>query len=1011
MRLTKLSIFFFLGALLILGGCSTTNHGTLPTMAYHDITSHYNAYFNSNEKLVNTLRTGEAQHRDKFDSVIPVYAHSDSKEFASYASDLDDVIKRSTMGIQLHNVSNWSDDHMLLIGKASYLKGDYDKAAGSFKYITTEYKEGVDYVKVMRALGKKTGKYVKVKKKVKKPEFKEVTQADGTKKLEKVDNRPQFSLWIHEPARSEALIWLIKTYTRTGRYDEAASVITYVRSDDNFYKNYDPQLELADADLAVTRKNYSAAIDPLEKYLAHKKIRKRKKLKTRALFVLAQCYEIKGDNPKAILNYKEVLKSRPNYDMEFYAKLKMAKLGRSGSDNGGVKALLAKMAKDGKYKDYYDQIYYELAMISLQENSRDEARKFLHKSVDNSTNNDDQRALSYLKLAELDYQDEAYVTSKFFYDSTLSFMAKNDARYPEIEERDKLLDNLVKQLNIIATEDSIQKVAAMPEAQRQKFIKDAIARKEQEEEAKKEAEETAKQQLQLENFKGTGQQNNAQQQNSPGAGSNWYFYNTAARATGYNDFIKKWGRRKLEENWRRKNKNSSTGDDNDTNTAVVDSAKTDTKQDVVTGTPEEQLLAGIPTTPEKLTKSNDRMIDAYYTAGTIYKDGLDAYDKAQTMFETLNARFPKHKLLLESYYYLYLIAQKRGQAAMAQEYKNKILAEFPESVIAKVLRDPNFVNESKQKEQEINTYYESTYRDFVNNQLDSAWLKAKLSDSRFKPNPLASKFELLLALILAKQNRLEDYVQALNRIVNKSTDMEVKKTAGDLLTALNKSSLPQIDLSKDSLRRDSLNALYRYEATGSGKPDSATLQLQQQLEQAKEKAKQQGVLVKVDTAAKKTEEQTTTAKDTATKGNTTVTSNAPAPNVVVEDTTSPFKRSDETVHYFIVYIKDPTVSSNASTSVLAKINAFNSTQYDVKHLQAKQVMIDSKNKLINVRQFKNRADVMEYYNVLRKQDQLFSDMQAGQYVLTCISTVNFSTLLDTKNIDEYQKFFNRVYGK
>lgn len=1011
MRLTKLSIFSFLAALLLLWGCSTTNHGTLPTMAYHDITSHYNAYFNSNEKLTSTIRTAEAQHRDKFDSVIPVYAHSDSKEFASYSGDLDDVIKRSTMGIQLHNVSNWSDDHMLLIGKASYLKGDYDKAAGSFKYITTEYKEGVDYVKVMRALGKRPGKYVKVKKKPKKPEFKEVTQADGSKKLEKVDNRPSFSVWIHTPARSEALIWLIKTYTRTGRFDEAASVITYVRSDDNFYKNYDPQLELADADLQVTRKNYNAAIEPLEKYLAHKKIRKRKKLKTRALFVLAQCYEMKGDYPKATLNYKEVLKSRPNYDMEFYAKLKMAKLGRGGSDNSSVKALLAKMAKDGKYKDYYDQIYYELAMISLQENQRDEARKFLHKSVDNSTTNDDQRALSYLKLAELDYQDEAYVTSKFFYDSTLNFMAKNDARYPDIEERDKLLDNLVKQLNIIAEEDSVQKIAAMPEAQRQKYIRDAIARKEQEEEAKKEAEETAKQQQQLENFKGSGQQNGPQQPGGAPAGSNWYFYNTAARATGYNDFIKKWGRRKLEENWRRKNK-SSNSDETDTNTAAVDSAKTDDKKDVATGTPEEQMLAGIPTTPEKLDKSNERMIDAYYTAGTIYKDGLDAYDKAQVMFETLNSRFAKHKLLLESYYYLYLIAQKRGMNAMAQEYKGKILAEFPESVIAKVLRDPNFVNESKQKEQEVNNYYESTYSDFVNNRLDSAWLKAKLSDSRFKPNPLSAKFELLLALILAKQNRLEDYVQALNKLVNKNTDMEVKKTASNLLTALNKSSLPQIDLSKDSLRRDSLNALYRYEATGSGKPDSATLQLQQQLEQAKDKAKQQGVQVKVDTTAK-TVEQPAAKNDTVNKAGNNVTpgNNAPANNVVAEDTSSPFKRSDDAVHYFIVYIKDPTVSANATTSVLAKLNAFNSTQYEVKHLQAKQVMIDSKNKLINVRQFKNRADVMEYYNVVRKQEQLYDDMMAGQYVITCISTLNFSTLLDTKNIDEYQKFFNRVYGK
>lgn len=968
-------------------------------MAYHDLTSHYNAYFNTHEKLTNTLHTAEASHNDKFDSVISVYFYNDPKDFTPYSGDLDDIIKRSTLAIQLHNVSNWSDDHMLQIGIASYLKGDYDKASGSFKYITTEFKEGVDYVKVMKDLGKRVGKYVRAKKKKKKPQYKAVEQPDGSKKMEKVDNRPEFSLWIHEPARSEALLWLIKTYTRTKHFDQAATVVTFVRNDDNFYKNYDPDLELADADLQVSRKAYKAAIEPLEKYLGFKKIRKNKKKKVRPLFVLAQCYEATGNNSRAIDTYKEVLKSRPNYDMEFYAKLKMARIGRNaGSGSADMRNLLAKMAKDGKYRDYYDQIYYELALLSLQDNNRDEARKFLHKSVDNSTTNDDQKALSYLKLAELDYEDENYVSSKFFYDSTLTFLAKNDDRYAPIQERDKLLENLVKQLNIIAEEDSIQKLAALPEGERQRVIKELLAKKEQQEEAKKEAEENAKQQQQLDNFKGNNPQNPQQQGQS---GSTWYFYNTAARATGYNDFIKKWGRRKLEENWRRKNKSSTSEDETDETTQVDSIASQDTKKEEVKGTPEEQLLAGLPTTPEKLQKSNDRMVDAYFTAGTIYKDGLDAYDKAQLMFETLVNRFPKNKVLLESYYYLYLIAQKRDNAAMAQSYKAKIMAEFPESVIAKILKDPNFVNESRAKEQELNAYYESAYNDFAANQLDSAWLKAKLSDSKFKPNPLAPKFELLLALILAKQNRLEDYVQALNKIINKSTDLEVKKTASDLLTALNKSNLPQVDLSKDSLRRDSLNALYQYQAVSNAKPDSAQNELQAKLDKAKEAAKEKGVDVKVDTAAHK---EVPAAVDTPI-----VKPGAPA--VVAEDTTSPYKRSDDAIHYFVVYVKDPTVSANALTSVIAKLGAFNSTQFEVKRLQTRQVLIDSKNKLIMVKQFNNRTEAMDYYNIVRKQDQLFSDMLPAQFAITVISSVNYSTLVSDKDIDVYQKFFNRVYTK
>jgi tetratricopeptide (TPR) repeat protein len=1022
LRLSKLSIFLSFPLLFILAGCSTTNHATLPKQAYHDITSHYNAYFNANEKLKYTLKTAETNHRDKYDSVLTVYAHSDPKEFASYSGDLEDVVKRSTQAIQLHGIANWSDDHMLLIGIANYLKGDYQKASSSFKYITTEYKEGVDYVKVMKSLGKKVGKYIKPKKKKVKQEVKIIKNPDGTQTLEKVDKRPELSLWVHEPSRSQALIWLIKTYTRQNKFEDAARVVDFVKSDDNFYKNFDPQLYLAQADLEVSRKNYSAAIEPLEKYLTAKRIKKKKRLKTRPYFVLAQCYEANGNAPKAVENYKSVLKSRPDYDMEFYAKLKMAKAGRGGSaGNAGIRSLLVKMTKDAKYKEYWDQVYYELALLSVAENNTAEARKHLRKSVEFSTSNDDQKALSYLLLAELDYKEELYVSAKFDYDTTLQFMAKNDSRYAGIEERNKMLDNLVKQLDVIATQDSLQRLAKLSPEMLQKTIRDAVLKKEREEEELKDRDASAKQQQQLENFKGQGQQQGTQQQAS--SGSTWYFYNTATRASGYNDFIKKWGRRKYEENWRRKNKSSVTTDDE----LVKEQEDTTAQQpketeDVTAKTEEEKLLAGVPTTPEKLKISNDLLIDAYYTAGTIYKEGLESYTKALEMFETLNLRFEKHKLLLESYYYCYLIANKLGQASKAETYKALILSQFPESVIAQLLKNPNYINELKRKEKVVDEYYLSAYNDYSNNQLDSAWYKCKVSDNLFKPNPLSAKFELLLALVLSKQNKLEEYVQLLQKLSNKSTDAEVKNTATNLLSLLNKSSLPQVDLSKNKARLDSLNAAF----TSSSEPIEDKEALIRQMNAAKEQARQKGADVKQTTAATTTTTEKQPAKadekqpvaeepqpvkeesKVADPVKENVTEQPSAP-VEQEDTTSVYTRTDAALHYFIIYIKDPATPQSAIMSTLAKVDAFNSNTFDLKRLQTKQVVIDSKNKLINIRQFKNKEDVLSYFNVVKTQQHLFSDLQLSQYEICCISVPNFSTLLSEKDIDTYLKFFRRVY--
>ncbi len=796
--------------------------------------------------------------------------------------------------------------------------------------------------------------------------------------------------------------------------------MTLVRGDDFFYKNLDPQLDLAEGDLRVAQKDYQAAIEPLERYVNAKKIKKRKKLVVRPHFVLAQCYAILGNNGKAIEHYKKVLKSNPNYDMEFYAKIKMAKLGRGGSNNADVRNLLTKMAKDGKYQDYWDQVYYELALISLAENNRAQARLLLHKSIDKSTTNDDQKALSFMQLAELDYEDEAYVTSKFFYDSTMTFMAKNDERYPAIEERDQLLGNLVTQLDVIATEDSLQKLAALPEEERKKLVSDVIYKKEQEAIAQKEAQEAEKQQV-PQNVNVKSNQTAAQVQQ--GTGSTWYFYNATARAAGYNDFIRKWGRRKLEENWRRKNKSSAIIDEDiitpaDDSTTTAASSATST---TTTGSEEEQMLAAIPSTPEKMDQSIDRITDAYYNAGTIYKDGLESYGKAAVMFETLNNKYPKNKLRLEAYYNLYLIALKQGNTAKAEEYKQIIISQFPQSVIAKILRDPNYINAAKLKEQEVDNYYQSAYDDYANNRLDSAWYKSEMADNIFKPNPLSAKFQLLQALIYAKQNRLGDYVQALNKIVNKTRDAEVKQTATTLLSNLNKSQLPQIDLSRDSSMRDTLNQMY---GLSSAEPDATQNEVLKQLNEAKDLAVKNGAKVAVDTTTKTsaavnntgTAANTATATDTAGTGTAasgvktdTAVGTQPVAEVITEDTTSPYVRSDAAMHYFVIYIKDPTAPQSAVLSIMAKVNAYNSSVVPEKRLQSKQVLIDSKNKLINVRQFKNRDDVMAYYNMIKKQDQLFNDLKPEQYAITCISTTNFGTLLSEKDVDAYNKFFYRVY--
>ncbi|HEY0261455.1 MAG TPA: tetratricopeptide repeat protein, partial [Chitinophagales bacterium] len=773
LRPVSLYQVFILFVAFGIAGCGTTNQAPIMQQAYSDLTSRDNAFFNAREQMKEILKTADKSHKDDFSQVISVYSYSDPRETSGASSELDAMEKRCTKSLQVHNFSNYADDHFLLLGEASYLKGDYEKAAQNFKFVTTEYKEGVDFVKEMKRLKGKTVNPSKHKADVKKPEFEKVENAKGKMVLKKIDNRPSIKFWIHHPARSEALVWLTKTYTAQEKYTEADAIINYAKNDDAFYKDFDKDLLLAEADLNIKREDWVQAARSLDAYL--KMVPKGKKKRLRPLFALAQIAERLHKYDRAVEFYKEVLKSNPNYDMEFYAKLQQIRIGRKGNSNvSELKQLLAKMLHDGRYRDNYDQLYYELGGIALEEKDRDLARNDFHKSVDVSTVDATQKSRSFLKLAQMDYEDEAYRPAKFNYDSAIGGMKSTDSLYQTSLFRSKVLASLVTQLDIITTQDSLQRIAKMTTGERMKFIKKLLA----EQEKAREKEEQAKQAATM--------TNTAQGANVGGGASAWYFYNVEQRTKGYADFVKKWGKRKWEPNWRRKDKTSSSSDMTADDT-TTDSTKT--VQDTVEDTSSEidKALAGLPLTPEKMKESNEKLVNAYYASGVIYKDDLENHTKAAKQFETLISKYPKSKLDAESYYQLYLLALK-SKSHNPDTYKLKILEEYPNSDMAKYLRDPNYFAKLEDQKNALNKYYESAFNDYSNGYFSSATEKCRMASVKFNSNPLQPKFDLLNALVFGKQHRVDEYVQALHQVIEKYPNTDEQKKAQDLLGRINGSS-------------------------------------------------------------------------------------------------------------------------------------------------------------------------------------------------------------------------------
>lgn len=1008
------SIFVIVVLLLAAQSCSTTNHAPIHKQAYHDITSRYNAYYNASEKWKATIKNIETNHKDDYREVIPVFPYTNSKETSAFGSDADDIVKRSTGAIQLHPYSNWSDDHFLLIGKSYYLKGDYEKAAQTFKYISTKYKDGVDYIAIQKDRGKKYSDVVKKKKKKKdpnKPTLKVTKNKDGTKTTEVIDNRPKRKLLIHDPARSEAIVWLVKALTAAKQFSDAEAVVAYAQSDNKFYQDYDKELLLAEADLYVKQGRYNSAIAPLEKVVGL--LKKKPRARTRPTFVLAQCYEVTGNYSGAARGYKNALKGRPNYDMEFYAKIKRANLGRrSGSGSSEIKSLLLKMSRDGKNKEYLDQIYYELGEISYSESDKLSARKYFRKSVQASTSNKEQLAQTYLRLAEIDFEEEQYAAAKYNYDSCLQAMSKDDKRYTPIDFKDKMLSRLVENLNIIHVEDSLQKIAHMSEGEREKFVKKVISDRQDAEFKKQDEKDKGAVPNTLNN-----NNNNQNAANNSSSGSTWYFYNATSRAQGYTEFIKKWGDRKYEENWRRKDKTSTTiTDETADNSTEKKDTTVDGKNAALTkdGKPlseEDQVLQGVPLTAEAMQKSNENLILAYYNLAIIYKDDLQNYRKSLRTFEELNTRFGKHRFLLEDYYHCYLLCKDYlNNQAKAEDYKAKILAEFPNSKIAAVLRDANFLAQETERENAINNYYASAYNDYVSGALDSASEKVLYSNVRFNPNTLQPKFDLLKVLILAKQNRLDDYVQGLHKLVATTKDADIKKAAEDLLEALNKSGLPMIDLSKNpppvdtvtkaatanSIANPAANVVSNMPTTNSALPqDSAN----------------KTAVVATNTNSKQQAVTTSTGDTSKVKTNEIVAKTTTPPRPKIDTVISNFTYHADAPHLVMVFFKDVTISQTQIYGAVNAITLFDIQNFASDRLTAKSVLLDANTKLISVRQFKNKDAAGEYIKAFEThKTELLKDIDASKYFIASVSFENFSKLLTEKKSDVYEQFYLWKYN-
>ena len=689
--------------LIALGfGCSSQKD-TAVNRKLQNLSARYNLIYNSNVLLDEYLEGVNQSRKDNFDNFLPLYhapAIADATTAGTKIKELDEVDQKARTIIAEKNISNYIDDAYILLGKTNFYQGKYYNAQAYFDYVAGAYHK--NHKVYLNALNWKARSLIEL---------------DDLKNAERVLDTVVIELDSVKGQKSEPLATL--------------------------------------AQINIIKENDKQAITYLEKAL---KAGPTSLNKTRWTYTLAQLYESEKEFEKSLDAYRKVEKSNAAFDMYFNAKLSRIRVTEQLSGNSFDRKLaLTRMLKDDKNEDFKDQIYYEIAEDYYAGNDFGKAEAYYNLSVKNSTTNNVQKALSYLKIADLNFKHYSdYVTAKLYYDSTALTLPKTHPLYSAIANKAQNLAYLQQRYETINLQDTLQKFAKLPAADRPIALTNYFAA--------------------LENKSTTGSTNNGQPASTGRAnvnytsqtGSTFYFANTNAISRGFNEFKKRWGNRKLTPNWRQSVKSSQSQADA---LAAVDDpfgAMPQNPDAPATTAPKSAnqsalYLDSIPLSPAALETSNQKIINAYLDMGSFYQQVLNDKPEAIKTYEALLKRFPNNNKLDMVYYSLYL-AYKGTDNAKSNEYKNLVLSKFPNSVFAKTILDPNFSLRQNQLEAMLNKEYESLFYKLQEKDFSTVITKASDISKRFPGNTMEPQYDYLKAIAIGRTENVDHLITAFKDI-------------------------------------------------------------------------------------------------------------------------------------------------------------------------------------------------------------------------------------------------------
>ena len=764
-------------ALVILLTCSTallmscaTKKNTATSRFWHSFHARYNTYFNGSQAFIQGSEEQENGNRDNYTELLPLYTVSNKQTRTIGTGQFDRAIEKSEKAIRRHSIKArpaWNKKRRktkkdiewlnrreynpflwhawLLLGKSQFQKGEFEEAAATFGYMARLYQ-------------------------------------------------------TQETILARARAWQAKCYVEMGWLYEAEDLIIKQRRDSIPYRataDWDYTL----ADYYIHHESWPEAVTYLRKAIRHER---RRKQRARMWYLMGQIESLQGHRQEAYDAYRHVIRLSPPYELEFNARIAQSEV-MAATDARKTINQLKRMARSDNNKDYLDQVYYAIGNIYLSQRDTTRAIAAYEEGNKKATRSGTEKGVLLLQLGNLYWQQEKYSDARRCYGEAIGLLDQDRKGYKELALRSKVLDELVPYTDAIHLQDSLQRLAVMPEAERNKVIDRVIEELIKKEKEEKRAQQEAEAEQQLAQQGGIGNTQTMTQQQQPTRTSPqsniWYFYNPQAVSQGKQRFEQQWGRRPNADNWQRSNltvlkmdseeeensedsESSENSENSGQGSEPGDSIASDTNvPDSIPSDPHtrEYYLAQIPFTEEQKAASDAIIMESLFHAGIILKDKLDNLTLSHKMLYRLVSQYPDYEHNDEAWYHLYLIYARQGRWDLANDALEHMKQRHQESQWTILLSDPYYAENQRFGQHIEDSLYTATYEAFKAERYREVETNVQLSAQRFPNGQNRAKFLFIEGLSLLNNQKPDSCVARMKQIVENYPESEVSDMAGQIV--------------------------------------------------------------------------------------------------------------------------------------------------------------------------------------------------------------------------------------